>query len=125
VATWRPAGGAIRVVLVDEPAGWVAFFCTDTTASVADILECVAQRFALEEYHRGLKQFTGVERCQVRAGRGQRNHIGCAVRAFVRLEYHRFTTGVSWFAAKWAIVRGAVREYLRRPLYRLPEPATA
>jgi putative transposase len=110
---------------VDEPAGWVAFFCTDTTASVADILECVAQRFALEEYHRGLKQFTGVERCQVRAGRGQRNHIGCAVRAFVRLEYHRFTTGVSWFAAKWAIVRGAVREYLRRPLYRLPEPATA
>lgn len=25
---------------------------------------------------------------------------GCALRAFVRLEYHRFTTGVSWFEAK-------------------------
>jgi hypothetical protein len=24
VATWRPAGGAIRVVLVEEPSGWVA-----------------------------------------------------------------------------------------------------
>ena len=34
VATWRPAGGAIRVVLVDEPTGWVAFFCTDVKASV-------------------------------------------------------------------------------------------
>jgi putative transposase len=79
----------------------------------------------VEQYHRGLKQFTGVERCPVRAGRGQRNHIGCALRAFVRLEYHRFTTGVSWFEAKRAVVRGAVREYLRRPLYRLPEPATA
>jgi hypothetical protein len=28
-ATWRPAGGLIRVVLVDEPGGWVAFFCTE------------------------------------------------------------------------------------------------
>src|SRR5271168_3144090 len=28
-ATWRPADGLIRVVLVDEPGAWVAFFCTD------------------------------------------------------------------------------------------------
>jgi hypothetical protein len=44
VATWRPAGGAIRVVLVDEPTGWVAFFCTDPAATVADILTTVAGR---------------------------------------------------------------------------------
>ena len=42
VATRRPAGGAIRVVLVDEPKGWVAFFCSDPTAGVADILGNVA-----------------------------------------------------------------------------------
>src|SRR5439155_1738438 len=42
VATWRPAGGAIRVVLVDEPAGWRAYFCTDLAARVADILAAVA-----------------------------------------------------------------------------------
>ena len=48
VATWRPAGGTIRVVLVDEPNGWVAFFCTDPAATVADILGCVADRFSLE-----------------------------------------------------------------------------
>ena len=46
LATWRPAGGVIRVVLVDEPSGWVAFFCTDPDASVADILAAVADRFA-------------------------------------------------------------------------------
>ena len=50
-ATWRPAGGAIRVVLVDEPTGWVAFFCTDPTATVADVLESVAARFSLEIFH--------------------------------------------------------------------------
>ena len=47
LATWRPAGGVIRVVLVDEPNGWRAFFCTDTSASVADILGMVADRFSL------------------------------------------------------------------------------
>ena len=35
VATWRPAGGAIRVVLVDEPTGRVAFFCSDPAATVS------------------------------------------------------------------------------------------
>jgi hypothetical protein len=48
LATWRPAGGLIRVVLVDEPTGWRAFFCTDVSASVADILETIADRFSLE-----------------------------------------------------------------------------
>jgi hypothetical protein len=66
VATWRPAGGAIRVVLVDEPRGWVAFFCTDTTATVADILVAVANRFALEVTFRDLKDIIGAGQQQVR-----------------------------------------------------------
>ncbi len=83
------------------------------------------QAWGIEEYHRGLKQHCGVERAQVRHSDAQRNHIGCALRAFVRLEYHRFTTGISWFEAKLQIIRAAVRTYLAAPLYRLPEPATA
>src|SRR4051794_36249063 len=59
VATWRPAGGAIRVVLVDEPKGWVAFFCTDTDATVADILGCGAGRFSLEITFRDVKEVVG------------------------------------------------------------------
>ena len=52
LATWRPAGGAIRVVLVDEPTGWRAYFCTDTSASVADILSAKSNRFLLERSFR-------------------------------------------------------------------------
>jgi hypothetical protein len=37
LATWCPAGGAIRVVPVDEPTGWRAYFCAEPSASVADI----------------------------------------------------------------------------------------
>jgi hypothetical protein len=81
--------------------------------------------WGIEEYHRGLKQHCGVDRCQTRMSKAQHNHIGFAIRAFVRLEWHRFTTGVSWFVAKMSLLRAAVREYLTRPAYRLPEPTTA
>jgi hypothetical protein len=66
LATWRPAGGAIRVVLVDEPTGWAAFSCTDTAATVADVLGCVARRFTLETAFRDLKQVVGAGQQQVR-----------------------------------------------------------
>jgi hypothetical protein len=66
LATWHPAGGLIRVVLVDEPAGWRAYFCTDASASVADILETVADRFSLEITFRDCKEIVGAGQQQVR-----------------------------------------------------------
>jgi hypothetical protein len=66
LATWRPAGGVIRVVLVDEPTGWRAYFCTDTSASVADVLTAVADRFSLEIAFRECKQVVGAGQQQVR-----------------------------------------------------------
>ena len=66
VATWRPAGGAIRVVLVDEPGGWVALFCTDVQASAAEILATVADRFSLETTFRDCKEIVGAGQQQVR-----------------------------------------------------------
>jgi DDE superfamily endonuclease len=66
LATWRPAGGVIRVVLVDGPAGWRAYFCTDTQASVADILTTIADRFSLEIAFRECKQVVGAGQQQVR-----------------------------------------------------------
>lgn len=67
-STWPsgPAGGVIRVVLVDEPTGWRAFFCTDTSASVADILEMAADRFSLEITFRECKEIVGAGQQQVR-----------------------------------------------------------
>jgi hypothetical protein len=66
LATWRPVGGVIRVVLVDEPTGWVAFFCTDPRATVADILGLVADRFSLETAFRDVKEVVGAGQQQVR-----------------------------------------------------------
>jgi hypothetical protein len=71
--------------------------------------------WAIEEYHRGLKQCCGAERAQVRSSRAQRNHIGLAIRAFLRLELHWSATGISWYEAKLAIIRDAIRAYLAAP----------
>ena len=88
-------------------------------------LALAEQAWGIEEYHRGLKQHCGVEAAPVRHARAQANHIGCAIRAFVRLEYHRFTTGVSWFQAKMEVIREALRRYLANPLLVLPHATTA
>ena len=60
------AGGIIRVVLVREPDSWVAFFCTDPDASVAQILQAVAHRSAIEQDFHDVKEVHGAGQPQVR-----------------------------------------------------------
>ncbi|MEO6808140.1 MAG: hypothetical protein ABI353_03385 [Isosphaeraceae bacterium] len=57
----------IRVVLVEEATGWRAYFCTDVTASVAEILGAVADRFSLEISFRECKEVVGAGQQQVRS----------------------------------------------------------
>ena len=67
LATYRPAGGLIRVVLVKNDDGsWVAFFCTDPNASVTDILEAVADRSAIEQVFHDVKEVHGAGQQQLR-----------------------------------------------------------
>src|SRR3954454_11669189 len=118
--------GMVKVFRIDAPDGDTAYWATNDLALEEMVRRQGAEvSFAIENYHRELKQFCGVERCQVRAGRAQRNHIGLALRAFLRLEWHFFTTGVSAFEARLRLVRDAVRAYLARPFLTLPKPRTA
>jgi len=66
VATYKPAGGMIRVVLVKEPHGWFPYFCTKVDASVQEILEAVADRAAVEQNFHDLKEVHGAGEQQVR-----------------------------------------------------------
>lgn len=66
LATYRPAGGLIKVVLVKEKKGWVAFFCTDAQAEVAAILEAVADRAAIEQVFHDIKEVHGAGQQQLR-----------------------------------------------------------
>jgi putative transposase len=118
--------GLVKVFRIDTPDGDTEYWATnDPTLDEGMRRHYAEVSFSIENYHRDLKQFCGVERCRVRSSRAQRNHIGMALRAFLRLEWHFFTTGISAFEAKLRLVRDAVRSYLGRPWITLPKPATA
>ncbi|MDB5351282.1 MAG: hypothetical protein JWN86_2529 [Planctomycetota bacterium] len=85
-ATWRPAGGRIRVVLVDEPTGWRAYFCTDVSAEVADILATVADRSSLEITSRDCKEVVGAGQQQVRFIWADVGAFHVCLRTFTRTE---------------------------------------
>jgi hypothetical protein len=66
LATWPPAGGVIRVVLVKNDDGWVAYFGTDPDATAADILGLVADRAAIEQVFHDVKEVWGAGQQQLR-----------------------------------------------------------
>ena len=109
--------GSIRVFKVVSPDGDIGYWATNDLA-MSEILrlELAEKSWSVEEYHRVLKQCCNVERCQARSARAQRNHIGMAIRAFVRLSWNFYTKGISGYEAKAAIVREAVRSYRSAPL---------
>jgi len=77
----------------------------------------------IEDYHCSLKQFTGIQAGQFRLEIAQRNHIGLALRAYVRLEFHRRHSRLPIFDAKLTIIRQALHLYLAQPSLVLPSTA--
>lgn len=117
---WLEGFGLIRMFKIVATDGDVELWATNKVEM--DELERVkwaGYSWAIENYHRGLKQFCLIERAQVRSRRAWRNHIGLCLRAFLRLESHCHHRGISWYEAKTSIIRAAVRAYIAQPLYSL------
>ena len=111
--TYLKGYGKVQVFRLDTPDGDTEYWATDLVWMTPQERKRWQDKvWTIEVYHRGLKQFSGVERCQARSARAQRNHIGWAIRAFLRLEHHRIRTGTSWFETKMGIIRDALRWYL-------------
>ncbi len=66
LATYAPAGGVIRVVIVKESDGCEYFFCTDPDATPRQILEAFADRAAIEQDFHDVKEIWGAGQQQVR-----------------------------------------------------------
>lgn len=67
LATWHPAGGVVRVVILKEDDGsWRPFLCTDVEASVEAIVQTVHDRWAIEQNYHDLKEVERIEQVQLR-----------------------------------------------------------
>jgi len=74
--------------------------------------EVCAVRWKIEEMHRELKQLTGIEACQCRKARIQRNHIHCALLVWTRLRQLSYQLQISTYQIK----RGLLSDYLIQQL---------
>jgi hypothetical protein len=66
LATYKPAGGLIRVVLVKEEDDWLPFFAVGAEVSAEEILEAMADRGAHEQTNKDVKEVWGAGQQQVR-----------------------------------------------------------
>lgn len=69
-------------------------------------------RWKVEQFHREIKQTTGIESCQCRTARAQRNHIGCALLVWQRLK----TLAKQAFTTVYALKQGLLDDYMRHQL---------
>jgi SRSO17 transposase len=96
-ATYKPALGRIRVVLVKEAHGWLPYFSTDPDLSAATILEQVADRGTVEQDNHDLKEVEGT-------GQQQLRNIWANVGAFhMTLWAHSLTELWAWFQPREAL----------------------
>lgn len=66
LASYRPAYGMIRVVIVQEETGPAFFFSLDTQLSVREVLEAFADRASIEQVFHDVKEVWGAGQQQVR-----------------------------------------------------------
>jgi hypothetical protein len=66
LATYRPVGGLIRVVIVLEDHDGYPFFSTDANATAVDIIEAFADRATIEQDFHDVKEVWGAGQQQVR-----------------------------------------------------------
>lgn len=68
----------------------------------------VKARWSVEVYHRELKQTCGIERCQARTGRAQRNHIGLAIATWFKQHRRRCLEKLTVYEQNWRVIKQAI-----------------
>jgi hypothetical protein len=81
--------------------------------------EACGFRWKIEQLHREGKQLTGLERCQCRKARIQRNHIGCALLVWVRFKELAAQTGRTMYQLKHGLLDDYLIQQLKNPSLRM------
>lgn len=103
-----------RLVLSSERTDYVITNDLAPSSTEATQEEC-GVRWKVEQFHREVKQVTGIERCQCRKERMQRNHIGCAMLVWVRLKSLAEQLGTTVYALKHDLLSDYMVQQLRNP----------
>ena len=86
-----------------------------THAATEATQEACGFRWKIEQLHREGTQVTGLERCQCRKARLQRNPIGCAFFVWIRLKELAAKTGRTMYQLKHGLLDEYLIQQLRNP----------
>ena len=104
---WLKGFGFVLVAQIVFKNGDIRYIATnDLSLTEYETLSAYSKkRWTIEEFHRGIKQTTGIEKCYSIKKRSQLTHIFACFVAFVRLEFQRLKSGISWYEQKAQQVR--------------------
>jgi len=104
----------VQLFKVVLPNGDIDWIITNSEASLTtdDVQDEDAKRWQVEQLHRELKQLTGIEKCQCRKQRAQRNHIACCYQAWLAIKVKAGIVGKTLYA----LVHDLLYEFLRAEL---------
>lgn len=90
-----------------------------TQDEVKAVQEVCGFRWNVEEFHRETKQLTGIEACQCRKERIQRNHIGCAILVWIRLKHVAYQLGQTVYHMKHSLFDEYLIQQLQHPTIKM------
>lgn len=112
-----PQDMKVKLFQVTTSIGCMEYLVTnDLTANQTDdVQQENAIRGKIEEFHRELKQLTGIEECQCRKARIQRNHIACALLVWLHLKRIAYQSGVTIYQLKRNLMSDYLKSQLKSP----------
>ena len=111
---WLKEYGFVLVCKIVDQDGGITYLAT-SNRKLTDYDKFINhhhKRWQVEEFHRALKQATGVDKCYSTKAASQKTHIFASFTSFVKLEKNRIKSGISWYEQKARISRIATNAYL-------------
>ncbi|TSC57247.1 MAG: transposase [Parcubacteria group bacterium Greene0416_79] len=111
---WLKEYGYVLVCKLVDKDGGITYLATNDLhlTEYDEYREAFSHRWTIEEFHRGIKQTTGIEKRYATRAASQKTHIFASFVAFVKLETARVREKVSWYEQKAIIGRAATTAYL-------------
>ncbi len=112
---WLKEYGFVLVCKIVYTNGDIKYLATDNLelTDYDEFTNHFENRWKIEEFHRGIKQTTGIENCYSVKAVSQKTHIFAAFTAFIKLETKRSNEQISWYEQKAQINRFATINYLK------------
>jgi hypothetical protein len=105
--------GWITVFKFVAKNGRIDYVATNIENPTREQVKCITEaRWSVEVYHREIKQTCGIERCQARTGRAQKNHIFLAISAWFQQHKRRLTQHITLYQQNWNVIKKAIQQHI-------------